>query len=178
MARSLHSNAYLRARIRRPLRRRCDRRPVPPGRRTHVSGCLTRGGRPAVQPDRQGKAHVRGRYAGAAGPSNQGCSGFGLRVAAFDGSGRNVCHVAGLADRRTLDPVRLRRTDEQCAALRRSGHDARACRSVPKHRSRPGGRLRLFHSTGQGKSRTAGRGVHRADLPDHGSPARWESTPK
>ena len=48
-----------RERLRRPGRRHRPRRPVHPGRRVHVRRLHVGRGRPAVQPDRQGAAHVR-----------------------------------------------------------------------------------------------------------------------
>ena len=99
-------HADQRERLHRPGRRHRPRRPVPPGRRVHVRRLHVGRGRPAVQPDRQGPAHVRRHRRRAVRAAQQGRDGHRLRLAALDGPGRHLRHRAGLADRR----ARPRRT--------------------------------------------------------------------
>ena len=82
--------------------------------------------RPGVQPDRQGPPHVRRPQPGAARAAHEGRDGIRLRVAAPDGSGRDLRHLARLADHGRVDAVRLRGADERGARDRRPGADGRA----------------------------------------------------
>ena len=88
-------------------------RPLPAGRRIHVPGFHVGRGRPGLQPDRQGPAHVRRRLRHAPGAAHQGGDGHRLRHAALDGSGRHLCDVARLAHPGAVDALRLCRSDEQ-----------------------------------------------------------------
>ena len=110
-----------RERLRRPRRRHGAGRPVRAGRRVHVRRLHVGRRRPALQPDRQGPAHVRRRRRRAARAAQQGRHGHRLRLAALDGPGRHFRHRRPVADRRAVDPVRLRRPDEQRAALQGPG---------------------------------------------------------
>ena len=98
-----------RERLRRARRRARARRPVPAGRGVHVPGLPVGRRRPGVQPDRQGQAHVRRPEPGAAGAADEGRHGVRVRVAAPDGPGGHLRHVARLADHGRVHPVRLRR---------------------------------------------------------------------
>ena len=71
-----------------------------PGRGVHVRRLHVGRRRPALQPDRQGPAHVRRRRRRAARAAQQGRDGHRLRVPALDGPGRDLRDLRRLADRR------------------------------------------------------------------------------
>ena len=102
-------HADQRERLRRARRRAGPRRPVPAGRRVHVPRLHVGRGRPGVQPDRQGAAHVRRRQPRAARAAHEGRDGLRLRLPAPDGPRGHLRHQPRLADRRPVDRRRLRR---------------------------------------------------------------------
>ena len=155
-----HPDADRRAGILGTGRRRGDGRHLPARRRVHVSRFRAGRGRPDLQPDRQGAPHVRRRDAHAHRRSHQVRDRHRLRLAAFDGPGRDVRDVARMAHRRPVDAVRLRRTDEQRAAVRGPGAGDRARRAVQRERPGAARGPRLLHSAGQGEGGPSRLGVH------------------
>ena len=74
-----------RERVHRPRRRHGDGRTVPTGRGVHVRRLHVGRRRPALQPGRQGPAHVRRRGQGPLRAAQQGRHGHRLRIPALDG---------------------------------------------------------------------------------------------
>ena len=95
-------HADLRVRLHRPRRRPGAGRPVLPGGRADVRRLHLGRGRPDVQPDRQGPAHVRRRPRHAAAAAHQDRHRHRLRLPALDGPGRHPGHrrSAGGSSRR------------------------------------------------------------------------------
>ena len=114
-------HAHLRERVRGARRRRRHGWPLPADRGVHVRRLHVGRGRPAVQPDRQGAAHVRGRREGPVRAAKQGRHGHRIRLAALDGSGWHLRDGRRMADRGAVDALRLRRPDEHGPRLRRPG---------------------------------------------------------
>ena len=106
-------NTHQRERLRRPGWWHRPGRPIQTSRRIHVRRLHVGRRRPAVQPDRQGTPHVRRRGRRALRAAKQGRDGHRLRIATLHGPRRGIRHSRRLADRRAIDTVRLRRTDEQ-----------------------------------------------------------------
>ena len=102
-ARARHADQ--RERLRRAGRGPRPRRPVPPGRRVHVPRLHVGRGRPGVQPDRQGPAHVRRPQPRAARAADEGRHGLRLRLPAPHGPHGDLRHQPRLADHGRLDTV-------------------------------------------------------------------------
>ena len=141
--------------VHRPRRRPRARRPVPPGRRAHVRRLHVGRRRPALQPDRQGPAHVRRRPRHAAAAAHQGRHRDRLRVPALDGPRRHPRHLGRLADRRAVDPAGLRRPDERGPGAARTRSP---CSSTtrPLQGDRPGAEARLRLLLPPGRPPSAG----------------------
>ena len=155
-----------RERLHRPRRRHRAGRPLPPGRRVHVRRLHVGRRRPAVQPDRQGPAHVRRRRTAC-----RSCCAARSRWAPATARSTRWTRPASSppppagGSSRPRTPVRLRRPDEHRAALRGPGRRARARRPLRLDGPGPGRRLRLLPPGRAGGRATRGLRRHRPDLP-------------
>ena len=158
-------HADQRERLRRPRRRHRHRRPVPPRRRVHVRRLHVGRGRPAVQPDRQGPAHVRRRRRGAVRAAQQGRHGHRLRLAALDGPGRRLRHPPGWRIVAPSTPFDYVGPYEQRPALPGPGRRPRARRPLQLQRARARSTTSTTACRSARRRPATGGGGHRPHLP-------------